>query len=76
LEQVEVWEHSRAAPISRFTWGGDVITSVRFNPAEPDLFASTASDRSVALYDLRSATPLRKFVMQVREKVQKSISVP
>lgn len=40
--------------------------SVRFNPAEPDLLASTASDRSLALYDLRSSTPVRKLVMQVR----------
>ena len=33
--------------------------------AEADTFASTGSDRSIALYDLRRATPLRKVVMQV-----------
>lgn len=34
--------------------------------AEPDVFASTGSDRSIALYDLRLSTPLRKLVMQTR----------
>lgn len=34
--------------------------------AEPEIFASTAVDRSIALYDLRSNTPLRKLIMQTR----------
>ena len=38
---------------------------MRFNPVEPDLLASTASDRSLTLYDLRSSTPIRKLIMQV-----------
>ena len=40
-------------------------SAVRFNPAEPDVFATTGSDRGIALYDLRSNTPIRKLVMQV-----------
>jgi len=36
------------------------------NQAESDVFASTGGDRSVALYDLRSARPIRKLVMQTR----------
>ena len=63
--QVDLWDHARSDPISSFQWGSDTVVSVRFNPAEPDLFASTASDRSLALYDLRSATPVRKLIMQV-----------
>jgi len=39
---------------------------VRFNPAEADLFASCGSDRSVALYDARAGTPLRKLIMLKR----------
>jgi hypothetical protein len=39
---------------------------VRFNPAEPDVFATTGSDRGIALYDLRSSTAIRKLVMQTR----------
>lgn len=40
------------------------MISVRFNPVEPDVFASCGSDRSVALYDVRTQTPIRKLVMQ------------
>lgn len=40
--------------------------TVRFNPAEPDVFASTATDRNIVLYDLRGATPVRKLIMTVR----------
>eukprot|EP00271_Cylindrocystis_brebissonii_P022184 TRINITY_DN8393_c0_g1_i1.p1 TRINITY_DN8393_c0_g1~~TRINITY_DN8393_c0_g1_i1.p1 ORF type:complete len:454 (-),score=75.93 TRINITY_DN8393_c0_g1_i1:1958-3319(-) len=64
--QVDIWDHERSEPISSFSWGADSISSVRFNPSEPDVFASTASDRSIALYDLRVGTPLRKLVMQTR----------
>lgn len=34
--------------------------------AESDVFASTGGDRSIALYDLRSARPIRKLIMQTR----------
>lgn len=63
---VDLWDHERSEPVSTYSWGSDTITSVRFNPAEPDLFATTGSDRGIALYDLRSATPVRKVVMQTK----------
>lgn len=63
---VELWDHARSEPVSTFSWGSDTVVSVRFNPAEPDVFASTGADRAIALYDLRSGTPLRKLVMQTR----------
>lgn len=64
--QVDVWDHERSEPVSSFAWGADTVTAVRFNPADSELLASAASDRAVALYDLRSATPVRKLVMQAR----------
>ena len=63
---VDVWAHGRAEPLRHFEWGADSVTSARFNPVEQDLFASTGGDRSLALYDLRMGTPLRKLVMQTR----------
>jgi len=63
---VEVWDHARASPVSSYSWGAESVSSVRFNPAEPDIFATTGSDRSVSLYDLRSRSPLRKLIMQTR----------
>lgn len=64
--QVDIWDHNRSEPVNSFSWGADSVYAVRFNPSEPDVFASAASDRSVALYDLRVGTPLRKLVMQTR----------
>eukprot|EP00850_Spirogloea_muscicola_P001144 SM000004S15014 [mRNA] locus=s4:716811:720366:- [translate_table: standard] len=64
--QVDVWDQNRSEPVQTFSWGADTVVSVRCNPAEPDIFASTASDRSIALYDMRMGTPLRKLVMQTR----------
>ena len=63
--QVDIWDHERSEPISELSWGSDTVTAVRFNPAEADLLASAGSDRSVALYDLRSSSAIRKIVMQV-----------
>uniref|UniRef100_A0A7S1CS50 Sof1-like protein domain-containing protein n=1 Tax=Bicosoecida sp. CB-2014 TaxID=1486930 RepID=A0A7S1CS50_9STRA len=63
---VEVWDWARSTPVQSFTWGHDSVTAVRFNPAERDLLASAGADRSIGLYDLRAATPIRKLVMDMR----------
>ncbi|KAL9961477.1 hypothetical protein ACROYT_G030423 [Oculina patagonica] len=65
-EQVDIWDENRAEPVRSFTWGVDTIHSVKFNPIETHLLASTASDRSIILYDMRGSTPLRKVVMAMR----------
>jgi hypothetical protein len=44
----------------------DTVISIWFNPAEKDIFATTASDRSIVLYDLRMVSPLNKLIMQTR----------
>jgi hypothetical protein len=35
---------------------------VRFNRAEPNVFAAAAHDRSLVLFDTRARTPLRKLI--------------
>lgn len=55
----------RSKPINKFSWGLDSVMSVKFNPIEKDILCSTATDRSVALYDLRGKTPVRKLIMAV-----------
>lgn len=57
---VDVWDYHRSDPVHTYEWGADTVTTVRFNPAEPGLMASTGADRSICLYDLRTDTPLRK----------------
>jgi WD repeat and SOF domain-containing protein 1 len=62
---VEVWDYGarRSDPVHTFSWGADTITSVRWNPAERGLLASTGNDRAMTLYDIRADTPLRKVIL-------------
>ncbi|KAM0977170.1 hypothetical protein ACFX2C_019977 [Malus domestica] len=54
---VDIWNHNRSAPEQSYQWGTDTVVSVRFNPGEPDILATSASNRSIALYDLRMGKP-------------------
>lgn len=67
-ESVCIWDASRNSsdPVHSYKWGADSITSIQFNPAEACLLASTASDRSVCLYDLRASVPMRKFILSMK----------
>ncbi len=56
----------RSEPVAQYSWGADSIITVKFNPVEAHVLASTASDRNIVLYDLRGDTPLKKLVMSVR----------
>jgi WD repeat and SOF domain-containing protein 1 len=62
-DAVCVWDSNRSDPIHSYKWGADSVLSVRFNPTEACLLASTGSDRGVTLYDLRSSEPIRKFML-------------
>lgn len=65
-DKVDIWDVSRAAPTRTFDWGVDTIDSIKFNPVEQHILSATASDRSIILYDMRGANPLRKVVMKMR----------
>ncbi|XP_051792050.1 DDB1- and CUL4-associated factor 13 [Erpetoichthys calabaricus] len=65
-QQVDIWDEHRSSPIRSFSWGADSITSVKFNPSETHVLASCASDRSIIIYDMRQATPLKKVIMDMR----------
>ena len=62
---LDVWDSSRNDPIHTFNWGVDSINYCAFNPAEQDLIATAASDRSIGLYDIRQKSALRKIVMNM-----------
>ncbi|KAL0582958.1 hypothetical protein ABG067_007091 [Albugo candida] len=64
--KIQIWNCHRSEPTQTFSWGADHITCVRFNPADTSLLASTGSDRSITLYDLRLASNLRKVVLNMR----------
>ena len=63
---VQVWSMERSHALHTFEWGSDTVLSVRYNPVETDIFASCGSDRSIALYDVRMQTPLKKIIMQTK----------
>ena len=65
-EVVEVWDEGRSEPVSVFNWGVDSVSQVKFNPVETNIIAGCGSDRTIALYDIRQATPLRKVVLRMR----------
>ncbi|KAG0500231.1 hypothetical protein HPP92_000303 [Vanilla planifolia] len=64
--QVDVWDCDRSEPVNSFKWGNDTVISGKFNPAEADLLATSSSDRSIILYDLRMSSPARKLIMKTR----------
>jgi len=61
-----LWDETRGSPTTTFEWGCDSVNHVNFNPIETDVLASLASDRSLAFYDVRASTPIRKVVMTMR----------
>ncbi|PQP93178.1 DDB1- and CUL4-associated factor 13-like isoform X1 [Prunus yedoensis var. nudiflora] len=63
---VDIWNHNRSAPEQSFEWGTDTVVSIKFNPGQPDILATSASDRSIAIYDLRMGKPAAKFIMRTR----------
>lgn len=64
-QSVDIWNANRSMPTHSFNWGVDTIYSVRWNPAQTNIVASTAADRSIGLYDVRLQSPVRKLVLQM-----------
>ncbi|XP_057949025.1 uncharacterized protein LOC131144407 [Malania oleifera] len=64
--QVDIWNHNRSEPVNSFEWGKDTVISVQFNPGEPNVLATSGSDRSITLYDLRMSSPARKIIMRTK----------
>lgn len=67
--QISIYDLSRpsSTPSQTLHWptSVDTITSVAFNQTETSILASTALDRSVIMYDLRTSSPLSKLVLRL-----------
>ncbi|KAL7530010.1 hypothetical protein ACHAWF_003208, partial [Thalassiosira exigua] len=66
---VRLWDPERSAPVATYDdlWGGDdTVTTVRYNPAEPDLLAHCTSDRGIGLHDTRASSALKKTVLSMK----------
>ncbi|XP_063902522.1 DDB1- and CUL4-associated factor 13-like [Zophobas morio] len=66
--RVQLWDEHRSAPMDTFEWDSatDTVTSVQFNPVEVEILASSGSDRSICLHDLRMATSIKKVILTMR----------
>ncbi|KAF9990954.1 rRNA-processing protein sof1, partial [Entomortierella chlamydospora] len=64
--EIDIWDHDRAEPIQTLNWGVDTINTVKFNQTETSIIASTGSDRTIILYDLRTSQPVSKLILAMR----------
>lgn len=70
---IEIFDETKTSPISTLKFHstsnssvGEHIVNVAFNKSETNVLASSGSDRTVVLYDLRSGKALGRVAMQVR----------
>ena len=66
---ISIYDLSRpsSTPTQTLQWptSTDTITSLAFNQTETSILASTATDRSVVIYDLRTSSPLSKVILRL-----------
>ena len=64
---ISIYDLSRATatPLQTLHWptSTDTINTLAFNQIETSILASTATDRSIVLYDLRTSSPLSKVTL-------------
>ena len=64
---ISIYDLSRAtaAPLQTLHWptSADTINALSFNQVETSILVSTATDRSIVLYDLRTSSPLSKVTL-------------
>lgn len=64
--EINLWDTNRKRPISNLSWGADNITAVKFNMTETSVLASSGSDNSLILYDIRTDSPTQKVKTRMR----------
>jgi WD repeat and SOF domain-containing protein 1 len=66
---VQLWTPERSTPLQTHDdlWGSaDTVNVVRFHPSEPSLLANCSVDRGIGLFDLRTASAMKKTVLRMR----------
>ncbi|KAG8787363.1 rRNA-processing protein sof1 [Ceratobasidium sp. 428] len=65
---VQLWDETKSTPVSNLTFptSNETITALRFNLSESSVLATTGSDRTLTLYDIRTGKAERRLVMQMR----------
>ncbi|KZO94605.1 WD40 repeat-like protein [Calocera viscosa TUFC12733] len=65
---VQLWDETKTEPIlnMQFGNGAETVLTVRFNQSETSVLASTGTDRTMCLYDVRTGKAERRVVMALR----------
>jgi WD repeat and SOF domain-containing protein 1 len=63
IEIFDLERHSSTPEVLKWPSSTDTITSVSFNQTETSILASTATDRGIVLYDLRTSLPVAKTIL-------------
>lgn len=66
---VQLWTPERSTPLQTHDdlWGSaDTVNIVRFHPSEPSILANCSMDRGVGLFDLRTASAMKKTILRMR----------
>ncbi|EUC60528.1 U3 small nucleolar RNA associated protein [Rhizoctonia solani AG-3 Rhs1AP] len=65
---VQLWDETKSSPVSDLTFptSNETVTALRFNLAESSILATTGTDRTLTLYDIRTGKAERRLVMQMR----------
>ncbi|KAI9348552.1 WD40-repeat-containing domain protein [Obelidium mucronatum] len=64
--QIDIWDHTSSEPTQSMSWGAETILTVKFNQTETNILASSGTDRTVTLYDLRTNVPISKAIMALK----------
>ncbi|KAF9510891.1 hypothetical protein BS47DRAFT_1373223 [Hydnum rufescens UP504] len=65
---VHIWDETKSSPVMNlnFPTSTETITALKFNLSETSVLASTGSDRTFTLYDVRTGKAERRLVFQMR----------
>lgn len=63
---IQLWDMNRSQYVSNLSWGADNISTVKFNNTQTNILASSGSDNSIVLYDIRTNSPIQKVVTSLR----------
>ncbi|CAE6517316.1 unnamed protein product [Rhizoctonia solani] len=65
---VQLWDETKSSPVSDLTFptSNETVTALRFNLSESSILATTGTDRTLTLYDIRTGKAERRLVMQMR----------
>lgn len=57
----------RAQPLHSFDWGSqEPLVHVQYNPTEMNIVGYCGGDRSICLYDTRTKSALKRFILKMR----------